>query len=102
MGDDGEAARAGFAEAAAIPWPRPRSPCLADAVAQGGAVIAACCCGAQGVVDVRGWLAQGLGQLRLSCLEGRMRCVCGARQVQLIAGENPVAGARCSAIYVFR
>src|SRR5687767_2633197 len=44
---------------------------------------ARCRCGREAVVDPSAWIAQGLSRQILQDLEGRLRCVCGARRARL-------------------
>ena len=82
-------------------WGGDGSPRLAEAAGHGRWVLAVCGCGEAAAIDVADWIDEGLGTLRLTALEGRLRCTCGARQVRLAAGggANPGRGA---AIHVFR
>ena len=57
-------------------------------------------CGAEAPVDPRPWEAQGLERIRLADLEGRLRCLCGARRARVSAGA-PVATYGRGPIYPF-
>jgi hypothetical protein len=77
---------------------------LAEAAGRERRLLATCGCGEAAAIDAADWIEQGLGPLRLSALEGRLRCACGARQVRLAAGgaATRATGGRGGAIHVFR
>jgi hypothetical protein len=58
------------------------SPRLCD-LRCGARLIARCRCGCEAEIDPAPWLAQGLGSARLTHLEDRLRCACGARRAEL-------------------
>jgi hypothetical protein len=60
-------------------------------------------CHRQVVVNAAAWLAEGLGGLRLTHFEARLRCLCGARSARLEVwpGPPPEGSAELS-IYRFR
>jgi len=98
---DGDAARQEMFEAGAV-WPGRQGLRLSEATAGGPWLIAVCGCSAVARVDARPWLADGLGALRLPALEGRLRCLCGARQARLMPAPAGEAGGPGSPIHVFR
>jgi hypothetical protein len=54
-------------------------------------------------VDPTPWLSQGLGRQLVGQLEGRLRCVCGAREVRLeVRGLAEAPPGLAGGIYVFR
>ena len=69
-----------------------------------GHALWACCevasCGARAPIDTRNWERRGLGEARLTDLEPRLRCVCGARRARLSAGPRVATYGR-GAIYPF-
>ena len=108
MGDDGGDSD-GFAEADGLAGPDGlagadwrRSPRLAEAVAGGLWLTAACGCGARGGIDPADWLREGLGRLRLTALEDRLRCGCGARRARLSGCRAPMNDGDLGPIHVFR
>jgi hypothetical protein len=64
-------------------------PRLKDAV--GRVLVARCRCGASAQIDAGPWIAERLGEARLSTLESRLRCRCGARGVALEIAASGVA-----------
>jgi hypothetical protein len=90
MGDDGGNQR-GVCEAQ-FAWRGQSRPRLSEAAGNGRWVLAVCACGEAAAIDVADWIDEGLGTLRLSAFEGRLRCACGARQVRLAAGGGATPG----------
>jgi hypothetical protein len=76
------------------------SPRLCD-VKWGARLIARCRCGCEAEIDPAPWLAQGLGSARLTHLEARLRCACGARRAELQRLWTGVRRPR-GGIWVFR
>ena len=60
-----------------------QAPRLCDAIGEGRRLVARCGCGAASEIDPSPWMAEKLGEARLSTLEGRLRCRCGARGAAL-------------------
>lgn len=81
---------------------QPNPPRLDHAAAPGRYLAATCDCGDEQPLDARPWLDQGQGWRRLTELETRLRCLCGARSVRLAIrdGEPPAIASR--RIFIFR
>ena len=76
---------------------------LSRALAARSSLWARCACDREAAVDPRPWLAQGLGRQTVDELEGRLRCLCGARRARLeIRGLAEAPGGGVGGIYVFR
>ena len=83
--------------------PAPASPRLAQALAARSSLWARCRCGRAAIVDPSPWISQGLGRQQIAQLEGRLRCVCGARAVKLeVRGLAEAPPGVAGGIYVFR
>jgi hypothetical protein len=79
-------------------WPR-----LNQALTPRSSLWAVCRCGREAPIDSAAWVGQGLARQATAHLEGRLRCVCGARRARLeVRGlaQAPPAGA--GGIYLFR
>ena len=78
---------------------------LADALDDAGRIVAVCrvfACGRRAVFKPDHWLKMGLGDLPLRHFEGRMRCLCGGRQVTLGSRVGDLRRGESGGLYVFR
>ena len=83
--------------------PATETPRLSAATAARSSLWALCACGRSSRVDPAPWLGQGLGRANLEALEERLRCVCGARRVNLeIRGLAEAPPGAKGGIWVFR
>ena len=76
---------------------------LAAADISSSRLWARCGCGRESTINPAPWIAQGLGRQAVETLEGRLRCLCGARRARLEVrplAETPTGGA--GGIYIFR
>ena len=81
----------------------PVHPKLSAALAPRSSLWATCRCGREAVIDPRSWVSQGLSRQATESLEARLRCLCGARRVQLeIRGLAEAPSGRTGGIYLFR
>ena len=84
-------------------WAVDRDPLLSELKQLGGALWATCeaaNCGGAARIDPGPWLDQRLGGRRLSQLETRLRCNCGARRAHLGTAAPPPGVPRVN-IYPF-
>ena len=80
-----------------------RGPKLGHATAARSSLWASCRCGRQAGIDPKPWICQGLARHPVEALEGRLRCVCGARQARLeVRGLAEAPAGVTGGIYVFR
>jgi hypothetical protein len=79
------------------------APRLLAAVQPCSSLWALCGCGREAAIDPRPWIAQGLSRQAVDDLEGRLRCLCGARRARLeIRGLAEAPGGATGGIFVFR
>jgi len=67
----------------------------------GARVWASCRCGRVAAIDPAPWRAQRLDATPLDRLEGRLRCLCGARRAR-ITPTKPADASACGGIWIFR
>lgn len=75
---------------------------LTQATAPRSSLWALCGCGREAPVDPKPWIAQGLSRHPLDALEGRLRCVCGAKRARLEIRGLAEAPARGGGLWIFR
>lgn len=78
---------------------------LKDGVVAGHHLVARCRaprCQRCAPCDPAPWLSQGLGELPLSALSERLRCVCGCRQADLEIWPGPGAQLAHPDLLIFR
>ena len=76
---------------------------LGQVLGAGSRLVASCRCGREAAIDAGLWVRQGLSAAPLRSLEGRLRCVCGARRATLAAGsEAPASPGASASIFPFR
>ncbi|HEY8616625.1 hypothetical protein [Phenylobacterium sp.] len=79
------------------------APRLAQATQARSSLWARCRCGHVAAIDPTHWIGQGLSRQPVENLEGRLRCVCGARRVRLeVRGLSEAPQGVTGGIYVFR
>ena len=79
-------------------WPR-----LDQALFPRSSLWAVCRCGREAPIDPGHWVRQGLQRQPVAHLEGRLRCLCGARRARLeVRGLSPAPAAGAGGIYLFR
>ena len=79
------------------------APRLCQATQARASLWALCRCGRTAAVDPAPWICQGLARQPVEHLEGRLRCVCGARRVRLeVHGLAEAPAGVTGGIYIFR